>query len=197
MSDDPASVLYRAIDWTKCVIGGSYALKLYSNAKWPVGDIDIMCDVQSAAELLALAHGLTHSMDQRVLKERPSKVSLDKFTVLTPEMRKEAQKTNGGEERFHESILGTCTLTVPGVPMPVQMVGIDTTSHIYGKLALVDHLDYITDLPAAVQYTVAQDRPLFHVPQRAVDAIASKRIPIATICASRKAKYEARGYEFY
>jgi hypothetical protein len=115
-------------------------------------------------------------------------------------MRTANWKELGGEERFHESILATSKVTVPGVPIPVQLVGLDTTSNILGKATLVEHLSLICDLPAAVSYTARHGTKIFHVPEDAKTCIASGRVPENKICpfaAARKKKYQERGYTFF
>lgn len=195
MGREQVHIIYRAIDWNKCVIGGSGALRQFTNASWNEADTDIFAEVASASELRTLVDAFMDTMNLRV--ETPH-VVIEKFVELTPDMRRDALQKNGGNnERFHESILATCTLQVPGLAMPVQFVGINTMSHSYGKLSLLDHLNLITDLPAAVQYTAKNGTPLYHVPERALEALRTKRIPSANICASRKTKYEERGYDFY
>jgi hypothetical protein len=192
MSDeDPLSLLYRHLDWTRCVIGGSYALKQYTRAEWAAADVDVMCKAQSARELLDMTIALVDSLGEDA--------RITKFTEITPEMRTAHWKELGGEERFHESILATSKVSVPGVPIPVQLVGFDTTSNILGKETLVEHLDLVCDLPAAVSYTAKHGRKIFHVPERAKEPIATRRVPENKICpfaAARKAKYAERGYEF-
>jgi hypothetical protein len=202
-SDDPLSRLYQHLDWMHCVVGGSYALKQYMRAKWAARDADVMCQVASAKELEEMAFRLVHSLNhggRRIgTAEETEDARVDKFTEITPEMRTAHWKELGGEERFHESILATSKLTVPGVPIPVQLVGLNTTSHILGKATLVEHLNLICDLPAAVSYTARHGTKIFHVPERAIEPIATRQVPVSKICPfanSRMQKYTERGFTF-
>ncbi len=192
---DPLETIYSAIDWNVCVIGGSGALRRYTNAAWKENDTDVFCSANSASEFIAIVDTFIQQLDQRLTVNAP--VVVEKFEVITDEKRREASVTNGRDERFHDSILATTTLRVPGVSTPVQLVGINTVTNMYGRQSLGEHLNVITDLPAAVQYTARHGEKIFHVPYRALAAIATKRVPVVNICATRKAKYEARGYEFY
>lgn len=70
----------------------------------------------------------------------------------------------------------------------------ETRGHPSGETDIVRHLDRITDLPAAVSFIYGPRGRLFHTPERALEAIATKHVVSANICAERKAKYQARGY---
>lgn len=196
---DIAYPLYRHIDWSRCAVAGSYALQQYERTTWdyPPQDIDIPCKVASTAEFEGLVAQFIERTNSLIREAGAPKARIEKYTIITPEMRLARLKELGGEERFHESIIATSTLHVPEVPLPVQLIAIDATSHIYGEVSLLEHLALICDLPASVSYTAKAYKKIFHVPERALDPIECKRIPADKICASRRAKYEQRGYSFY
>ena len=83
---------------------------------------------------------------------------------------------------------------LPGVPLPVQLVALDTTAN--GR-DLLTHLTDITDLPACVSYTVCAGQRVFHVPERGFMALRTHWIHAGFTCKARRAKYVARGYDFY
>jgi hypothetical protein len=181
--------IHAAIDWSRCVVGGSDALQKYTRALWAPNDKDVMCATANHGEFLAL-------MGAFVEKLQPIAV-VDKILLLTPEMRAAASAgKNGGEERFHESIIATSKITVGDYPVPVQLIGIDSSVHFLGRTDIVTHLNRLTDLPACVSYSVKEGACIFHVPDRGLDALATKTIPATLICAARKKKYEERGYSF-
>lgn len=182
--------VFQAVDWSRCVIGGSYALRAYTGARdWQPDDVDIMCAAESHSEFREI-------LDAFIAKSGPH-TELRAIKLLTEEDRRHAQVA-GREERFHESILGTSTLHVPGVALFVQLVGFQPSTHQHGRGDIVTHLSRITDLPACVSLTARPgEEPIFHVPQRALVPLATRRIPVADICAARKTKYERRGYTFF
>lgn len=196
---DVARELWRHIDWTRCAVGGSYALQQYTRDPWPArppSDIDIHCQVEDAEELRAIAKALVASSNRDNWVDEPA-ARITKFTEITREMRIAQYEELGGEERFHESILATAKVQMQRVPLPVQLVGMDTDSMPLGKAPLLEHLALICDLPASVAFTVNKGQKIFHVPERALKPLRTKCVHVNNICAARRAKYEARGYAFY
>ena len=189
MTSDIAQPIYRVLDWTKCVIGGSYALQQYTGDKtWTPNDIDVPCDI-------ATHEAFTKEVN-RLLDAIPG-ATTTKLTLWSPAKRAEASRgKTGPDEHFHESIVATASLHVPGVPLPVQLVAVNTKSGPWATAGLVEHLSHITDAPACVSYTAGGER-IFHVPPERVRAIETRRIPAFEICAARMDKYKARGYTFY
>lgn len=190
--EDIATSLYPAVDWSRCLVAGSYALQQYTRDKsWMPGDIDIVCQCDSYAEF-------DQALEAFAANLGPS-AAIIKAKHWTPEAR--AKEPIEGEERFHESIIGTSTLKVAGVPLPVQLVGITSAGyHLPGDNhpSILTHMARITDLPAKVTYSVHDQgrQRIFHVPETAIAALMTRRIPRGGTCASRVAKYRARGYTF-
>jgi hypothetical protein len=125
---------------------------------------------------------------------------IEKVNLHTSESRAAANRDaweTGRDEKIHDSIVGAITLHVEGVPVPVQLVGFDTSAHFLGRTDIVTHLDRITDLPACVSYSVHEGERVFHVPDRAREPLETKRVSKRAICAARQGKYEARGYTFF
>lgn len=200
---DIASLIYPAIDWSRCVIAGSYAMHQYQRVAqlrrgpvWFPNDIDVLCDIRNhelfQAEVGRVQQRLTH-----ITGEEPV---VEKMKLLT--LKERAQNVHvadsGREERFHASIHATCTIRVPGLPIPMQMVALETA--VSG--GLVPHLAEITDLPASVNYRVnnaifCNEMRIFHVPERALDALRTGRVRKDDICPLRVDKYKARGFDFY
>ncbi len=180
---DSFTRLYRHLDWSRCLVGGSYALHQFTGATtWQPHDVDVPCKVDSVAEFERLLADFMEKSGARLIEKE----------IQTPETRKEATALNGRDERFHDSILVTCTLNVPTVSLPVQLVGITT-----GKHELLAHLNNITDLPACVSFRVMEDgQRMFHVPERGLRALSTKVVSSLDICPARLEKYKARGYTF-
>ncbi len=182
--------LHDAIDWSRCVVGGSYALQQYTRSTWPVGDIDIVCKCVNQGAFKALVADFERHFPA---DKRPS---LIKETLVTAGMRYTNVDPLVRDERFHNSIVATATFSVPEVPVPVQLVALDPSIHRLGDTDVVTHLNRITDLPACVSYTVANGRRIFHVPERGLEALCTKRVTRELVYAARRAKYAARGYTF-
>jgi hypothetical protein len=186
---DVAQPLYAALDWRRTVVAGSYALQHYLRAwSWSPGDIDVMVQARSHDDFLA-------ELD-RVTRALPGATLVKPATLLTDAQRQSPMV--GREERFHEAILATATLAVPGIPLPMQLVGIELTpNHAQGAPEdLLGQLNRITDLPACVTYTVRDHERIFHVPERGLHALRTGEVPVVHICAARRSKYEARGFVF-
>ncbi len=189
--EDIARPLYQALDWSRTLVGGSYALHQYTrDTAWQPNDIDILIDCTSHADF--------QTELARVCAA--SACTLEKVKLMTPEERsKAATQRSGPDERFHDSILATSVLRVPGVPLPVQLIGIErTSSNTYGTAPdLLTHLNRITDVPACVSYGWRDQQRIWHLQDRCVEAITTRRVNAWDICAARKDKYTARGYVFY
>lgn len=172
---DPAAALYRMIDWSKCVIAGSYALWQYdrpSAPDWQPADIDVVCEAAT-----------TKAFDEHV--ERLRKAAGVDTLVKTAEY-------GGGKPPWTMSTVTTATMRVRGIPLPVQLVGVRVP---HGG-TLLHHLAQTTDLPASVYYTVPGQNKMFHLSEACAAAIRTRRVPRAGVSAARRAKYEARGYAF-
>ena len=188
---DAAAALYPVLDWERSVVFGSYALRLYtSDTAWEPGDIDVPYRCTSHAEFMAEVTRLLTATGATLAKSVTLRSDADRHQA--------AQVLDGREERFHMSILATATLRVPGVPWPVQLVGMDPSGDRLGNTGLVEHLNHIQDLPACVSYTMADDgrTRIWHVPTRAVEALRTRHVRAVDICAARKDKYAKRGYVF-
>ncbi len=186
---DIAKPLYAALDWNRSYVGGSYALQQYTrNWQWSPGDIDVTVQCRSHEDFV--------NQVQRVVAALHKDTRIEKLTLYTDEMRR--TPVSGREERFHEAIAATCTLRVPAIPIPVQLVGIElVSSNAQGMpVDLLAQLNRITDLPACVTYTVRDHERIFQVPERCIEALTTRRVRAWDVCASRRAKYAARGYTF-
>lgn len=183
-----ASELRPLFDWTQCVVGGSFALQQYLREPWIPNDIDVMCKCGSVADLEAII--------SRVKDGAPN-TTVSPVLVITPEIRSAKTKEDPDYERFHESIIATCKMAIPGIPLPVEVVALNPRLTPIGDASIIEHLNRITDLPACVSYNYYADGTRhFHVPKRALRALERRVIKAFNICASRKAKYAARGFTF-
>jgi hypothetical protein len=182
--------LHNATDRSRCVVGGSYALHQYlGDTHWEPNDIDIMCRANSHAEFQALLDRFKGSF-------APAQVKVEKVKLLDDAAREQATREadgSGREERFHRSILATSTLAIDGVPRPVQLVGLDVAP----QRTLLDHLNGLSDLPACVSYTVSGGARFFHVPERGLQALRTRRINRFAACSARIDMYKQRGFAFY
>lgn len=169
----PASV-YEAIDWTRCAIGGSYALQQYTAATtWQPHDIDLACACNTHKEFVTLRDTLLARLGGTELSA-------------------------GAEEEFHETIVATSTMAVPGLALPLQLVGITTKrTPSLPEEPLHERLARIADLPACVTYTNHGRLRIFHVPDWGREAVHKRVIQGYPTSASRKEKYMARGFKFY
>jgi hypothetical protein len=183
--EDIAGPLYNVLDWSRSAIGGSYALQQFTRAQWTPADIDIAYKCSTHDEFVREVQRVREATDARI----------DKMTLLTEEMRN-SPEWSGRDERYHESIIASATLTVPAIPSKVQLVGMDPQKHFLGETDILGHLNRITDLPACVSYTVRGHERIFQVPERCIDALRTHRVQRWQTCKTRREKYEARGYVY-
>lgn len=175
--------VYNAIDWKRCMIGGSYALKQFENAGWEANDIDVFVAV-------------TRDEDEAKFKEIVSEYvkktdsSIHRGFRSTEEARK--QKTIDGSwtcEDFHSSIVGTIEVDTKGISKKMQFVGFRT----YDLLGWHHELISIMDAPACILYTLTGTGKCFIVGDQYTKF---KQTGLGKlICESRRKKYEERGYK--
>lgn len=194
MAVDLAAPLYPAIDWDRCVIGGSHALWLFSSpVTWTPNNIDIYCSVASRRVFSRALARLVLSLGATVIRD------------VRPTAGERLKRTAG----CHESIIAVATLSVPGValpvrfhgverpptvPIPVEYSGVENPPNIW----LRQHLAEILDVPACVVYSVRDDgRYVYSYPPEAHPyLILDATIPAHLTTAERAEKYTARGYVF-
>lgn len=195
------SRLHALIDWSRCVIMGSFALREYLRASgapptWLSNDIDIACDVDSHD---AFRTEIGRMQDRLKTIDPEAKLKIEQIKLLSKEERNQNSRAivEGREERFHDSIVATSTLRIPSVTLPVQLIALDTASSNH-RGDIVGHLACITDLPAAVSYRIdSAGQRIFHVPEKALSALATCRVSVHDCCPARIAKYTERGFVFY
>lgn len=203
------------------IIGGSYALYRLLRAPWNPDDIDIY-----------VAHD--NNFAQRMLKNGCFVVEHFKYedhngwrkNVITGKQENISESHgNDRAEKFDEKIRETMTAIIPGISLPVQFIGVQSTPE-----TLSDDLEMMTDLPASVQLTYdSEGNEIFKIPKRMMELmsfttssfyknfypieigqffvfreeymknvtqILFNSIPYDEICPRRKAKYEKRGFIF-
>ncbi len=187
------------------IVGGSYALKRYTNADWKHDDIDVFVPVYSKTNVPRLESDedkrLLHEEFQLEVLKLIGKINCPNTTLL------KERKVNwlvpgehsGGEqvdglinpaEEFHHTLIGTETYRI--YDEKVQFVGVILTPGSHG---LLNHLLQITDMPSCV--FMKPDNATFVIPTNALIPLSSKVIPEKNVCSSRQEKYEKRGYFFY
>lgn len=203
---DIAQPLYGAIDWSRSVIGGSYALQQFTQDNaWTPNDIDIPYACDTHEEFIRERDRFQAALGG------PGVAQVLRTNLWTPALRAEAVlralrplAAGGGhdylsrEEGYHEAIVASARLVVRNIPLQVQLVGMTTSPmNSFPQDSLLRRLARITDLPACVSYSAFTGTRIFHIPEHGMDAILTRRIRNDKICASRKEKYLTRGYTFY
>lgn len=215
---DPIKPLYPAINWSKSLVGGSYALKQFTGDNgWNPNDVDIFVGCVTDEEFQKEAKAFQEKSNLRLLKYSQR---INGGNMVTTDVQTGVTKVHQGEldsdkdnEVFHDFVKGSQTFysdTTPG--LKIQLVHINTMERPLGSI-----LGEITDVPSCVSYHVEQYSPryrigaqsgninlhsvvetkVFHIPEKGLEGIMTGRTAKATICASRIAKYKQRGYEFY
>lgn len=177
---DPAAVLYRSIDWTRCFVMGSSVLKRFTGASFEPGDIDVVCKIADSedyerllAEFILRTSHLNSSMEQEITTPIVSLEEVVRNEDFAPTMR-------------------CTTLKVPGVNIPVQLIGMRADTRDFAS-----HVGNTCELPSNLMYTCREgiDSCFFIVPERTAECLQTRVIPAKDIQAHRRAKYEKRGFK--
>lgn len=204
--------IYLAIDWERCLIGGSYALKQYLNknsylAQWEPSDVDIFGVYKNFEEFNAECKKFQEKAGLELIKEVYNDV--EKITVHITGPQVELNNNNNSSENknsnddfvedFDYAIIGTKTYVKKDFAQKIQMVGFNAErveKERPGTQSLLELLDKITDLPACICYTVSDDQKIFYVPLRAIEPLKTGMINYSAICSKRIDKYAKRGFQF-
>ena len=175
--DKISSEVYEVFDWSKTVIGGSYALNMFTCPKWESNDIDVMIKTTNQEDFNAEINRIVTGTNATIIKQR---WGINKH-----------QPIQSDQEEFNKTVLGTCTLKIENIDKPIQLVAIET-----GNKTLLSTLNEITDKPACISYTVENGKKMFHIPEKCSEALFTKKISRVDICQSRISKYTERNYQF-
>lgn len=171
-------------DINEYFIGGSYALKRYSNANWNANDVDIFIQYNKH----------TPKNDKGELEIN---LGLSGLAVTHVWCRDRDPPNTDEEELFHDAIQQVTTYH--GNDMKIQLVYIKDDWVRSNNKQILTVLNKITDYPAHVFYRkdLASDFFIFYTTELMDECIKHKIIP-KTHCPHerRRNKYEARGYEF-
>jgi len=187
--------VYNGINWEKTTVGGSTALKQFTkDDKINPSDLDLLIKCSSKEEFEKEA------MDFEV-KTGASRLR----QVWYPEDLQEREKfilerdpnLNKQEEQFHQCIKGSVTYKSNNLDK-IQLVcfGSRFGESIDDK-TVEDIVKDIVDLPACVSYKVLPNGDkLFTMPSFFPKIVATRIVPLARICKTRREKYETRGWSF-
>lgn len=185
--DDPIPrKVYNNIDWTRCAIGGSFALKQFEDADWEPNDVDVF-----------VAVSLDKTIGVEQFKEVVDKYVVETQSEITRKFRstKEAREqhlVNGGglsTEDFHDSILGTIEVKTEGLSKTIQFVAFRTNELFGWHHELIS----IMDAPPCILYTVNRRMEKCFIVGE--EYLEFKRNGMQNICEGRRKQYEERGYK--
>jgi hypothetical protein len=175
--DEIPSKVYEVFDWTKTVVGGSYALNMYTCPKWESNDVDVMIKTTNRDDFNTEVNRIVAGTNATIIKQR---WGIDKYLPIQPD-----------QEAFNKKVLGTCTLKVENINKPIQLIAIETDNK-----TLLSTLNEITDKPACISYTIEDGKKMFHVPEKCAEVLFTKKASKTDICQSRIIKYTERNYQF-
>lgn len=191
--------IYDALDWTKNVIGGSYALKQFIGASWKPNDVDIFGMYENKDEFNDECKKFQDKAELELIKEVWNEQSLQKQQELQKKHENELPEQDFTED-FDSSILGTKTYKSKECEEKIQMVGI-SKEYIEKvrpeRKTITDVLEQITDIPACVQYKIENGKKVFIVPEKGLGVLFTGMTENKNICSKRKRKYEGRGFQFF
>jgi len=206
--NDPAKPLYQHIDWSKSVIGGSYALKQFTgDVGWDPNDIDILTAHQSKEEFETYCNNIANNANLNFEKttRREGNDRVVSFDQHGNKIRDQHVSEFGDHEIFHELIKESKTYNWNN--KKIQIVHIQPPQ---GR-SLQSVLAETTDCPSCVSFHVENYHPrticgydsgetistkVFHVPEKGRQLLFTGTGDSSNICPSRKEKYEQRGYVY-
>lgn len=173
--------------------------------------------IPQLAQQCARMHGLAYVLDRAEDHYLAKAAELDEqihflervvtdyeaFQQLRTERREEFAELLGkqcpltrSEEQFDDVVMWVLTLHFPSYPRKVQLVGIYPTI----GFCMSECLERITDKPASVRMRFA-DNPVcsrirFMMDERTREVIRTRTALSTEVCASRREKYEARGWRY-
>ena len=180
--------VYSKLDFDYCVIGGSYALKMFEDAKWKTDEIDIFVAIESGQKGWSTFKRFVN----KFIEQTKSTIDLDYSTtrelkdsgiVVAPDIHQ--------SEIFYESIAGTVTLNVPGVSHRMRFFRFNPPEDNFSRWRY-DLLN-IMDAPTCVVY----DKRNAYTSWSVSDAyyFAQDLGIDKFISPKRWAKYKERGYK--
>ena len=192
---DPISSIYKHIDFDNAVIGGSYALHQYTlqyateQFMWSPDDVDVHTKAEDINDFKEIVEKFC----------RDTNATLNKFNDFSkghPDDRDFGTGLTKRDEKFHESVKASATMTVPNIDLKVQYIYIQGQN---SNEPVEAQLERITDLPSCVSYKVSRltGEKSFIIPAKGIEALRTRLISKADICPSRMEKYSKRGYTFY
>jgi hypothetical protein len=185
------------------LIGGSYALyafeKLHSSVimnethivNWAPNDIDIFITFDKKKKTNDSEVWKMFKRDVTAMIDQNKNLQIVKNKGFRTRKELLTSKSVMDEERFHNRILGTISLSHDKIPKVLQLVCFDVSE--------ADLPDCV-DLPAAFFFKRVSDRGSMRVSRLMGKIIKNKEkyeFPRFEICSSRLKKYESRGYVFY
>ena len=186
--------IYLCIDFTKCLIGGSYALSLYDNSTWDASDIDIYVKIENPPNKTESMKEFKEIVDDFISK---SSSTIERDYMSQDEIIKKNEGVKDLFEHFDKQIIGTIILKNIKVPKKIEFIGI-----YCGEDSLKDYLEKITDVPSCISYSIDMSNlteiqykgllKQFNVPKK----FKRENINSNLICNKRKEKYQERGYTF-
>jgi hypothetical protein len=171
--------IYESINWNVTLIGGSYALWMYTRDKnWQPNDIDIMIKCESEKGFNKECTRLIDKSCMTCVKQISQQDIVNK-------------KVDANSENFHKYIVATKTLVHKDCYKSIQLIGVLTQDK-----TLEATFNEISDIPSCVTYRVDNGKKIFNVPEKGINILANKIGNANEICPARKRKYEERGYKF-
>lgn len=187
--------VYNTLDFEKCCIAGSYALREFEKKGWKLNDIDIFVDCKNYMSEYPFSIFKTHVSE--FIKINGSKVKIVKDFRTLEELLKDYDKKEKMDildvgEHFSDYIVGTITVKHEDIELPIQFIGIFNKNDTFTQT-----LEKMCDSPSCVQYkvlcTTKKLERVFIIPNKYNEDGIYK---VGDICKVRKEKYESRGYVF-
>jgi hypothetical protein len=204
--DTAPKELYESIDFTRAVIGGSYALKQFSGDSWKPNDMDVFIACGTKEEFEEFVQSFQEKMKARLVDEvwrdtngtvhRSGNIRSGSRGVRYDSSNSSNCITPSQEEKFASQVMGVNTYRIDNMKEEIQFVWLDKSQGTVGEI-----LTDICDTPGCVSYRVSKNSDgkhvkTFEVPERALEFLMTRFTPRIQ-SHSRSSKYSNRGYSFY
>jgi hypothetical protein len=181
--EDIAKPIYHAVDWSKCLAVGSHPLQQYLNASWVPDDIDFACRVNSREEFNQIVEKFV---------QNANKSGVSESTPVKPcQLDIHGSEEYSRKERLGDFFVASCNVYAKGVKQPIQFIGLKVEPHV----DLPSVISEIADLPACISYSMRAGIRIFHIPERVIEVLRTRRVSRRDIAFDRQDKYRKRGFK--
>jgi hypothetical protein len=174
-------------------VGGSYALKLFTNADWKNKDIDIFIQIEDDNQDRLTKQTILEICDQIIDKKYYDKSSVNDDFITRNSFITSSNDIKNDAKNFRSKIIDVRDYKIPETDSIIQLIFMTK----YTKHNFVTMLTSLLDFPAHILYKYNNGSYIFTYPDRYLKNYQIKEFPQKMSHSSdRTEKYKERGYKF-